>query len=310
MERINISPRLTSRNFQINDYEIEDGIYINPEEIKKQAIINETFDQGGTMNIKVNDLVPNFPNVINIKSQEKDDFNVVITYDSYNKTKKLVTNSLFKIETEKNSKVNIIVINTLSSKTTNFFTFDANCKEDSKLNINIIDFGGDKSITKYHAKLIGDRAENNLNTIYLGTKTQEFDFNYIIDMYGKESKCKIDVQGALKDKAIKNFKGTIDFKEGCTKANGDENEFCMLLSPKAKSKALPMLLCHEDDVIGSHSSATGKADDKALFYIESRGISERDAQKLLVRAKFNKIIDRIKDEGIRNHIEREIDAKL
>ena len=82
----------------------------------------------------------------------------------------------------------------------------------------------------------------------------------------------IDVQGALKDSAKKNFKGTIDFKKGCKKAKGDENVFCMLLSPNAKSIALPMLLCTESDVEGNHSTASGRVDNKSLFYIMSRGL--------------------------------------
>lgn len=88
---------------------------------------------------------------------------------------------------------------------------------------------------------------------------------------GQKSFVDIDVQGALKENAKKNFKGTIDFKKGCKKAKGNENEFCMLLSEKAKSLALPMLLCTEDDVEGNHSTASGKVDEEQLFYIMTRG---------------------------------------
>ena len=53
--------------------------------------------------------------------------------------------------------------------------------------------------------------------------------NYIAELYGEKSNIDIEVQGALKDNAKKNFKGTIDFKKGCKKATGNENENCMLL---------------------------------------------------------------------------------
>ncbi len=55
----------------------------------------------------------------------------------------------------------------------------------------------------------------------------------------------------------------------------------MLLSDKAKSIALPMLLCTEDDVEGNHSTASGKVDNKELFYIMSRGLSYKEAVNLL-----------------------------
>ena len=129
-------------------------------------------------------------------------------------------------------------------------------------------------------------------------------------IYNKKTNIDIDVQGALRDSAKKNFKGTIDFKKGCKKAKGNENEYCMLLSDKAKSIALPMLLCTEDNVEGNHSTASGKIDNNQLFYIMSRGLSYKEAVKLIVKANFNKIIERITDEELKNEVLNEIDNKL
>ena len=134
----------------------------------------------------------------------------------------------------------------------------------------------------------------NLNTIYLGKENQIFDLNYIGELRGKKTNINIDVQGALRDKSKKHFKGTIDFKKGCKKASGNENEACMLLSDTAKSIALPMLLCSEEDVEGNHASSAGKIAEKELFYIMTRGINKKDAMRLMVRAKFNKILENIK----------------
>ena len=114
----------------------------------------------------------------------------------------------------------------------------------------------------------------------------------------------------MKDSSKKNFKGTIDFKKGCKKAKGNENEYCMLLSDKAKSIALPMLLCTEADVEGNHSTASGKVDESAVFYIISRGLSYKEAVRLLVKANFNKIIEGIQDEEVKTEILQEIDKRL
>ena len=84
----------------------------------------------------------------------------------------------------------------------------------------------------------------------------------------------------------------------------------MLLSDKAKSIALPMLLCSEEDVEGSHSSSAGKAEEKELFYIMSRGFSLKEAIKLIIRAKFNKTIENIQDKELRRQVLNEMDKKL
>ena len=78
--------------------------------------------------------------------------------------------------------------------------------------------------------------------------------------------------------------------------------FVCYLSEKAKSLALPMLLCTEDDVEGNHSTASGKVDKEQLFYIMTRGLSYKEAVKLIVKANFNKIIERIKDEEVKQKL--------
>lgn len=158
--------------------------------------------------------------------------------------------------------------------------------------------------------LCGKNADNNLNTIYLGKENQVFDLNYIAELYGEKSNVNFEVQGALKDKSKKHFKGTIDFKRGSKKSKGNENEACMLLSNEAKSLALPMLLCSEEDVEGNHQASSGKIGDKELFYIMSRGFDEKAAMKLMVRAKFNRILESIKNEELKNEIIFQIDKRL
>ena len=158
--------------------------------------------------------------------------------------------------------------------------------------------------------MLGDFSDNTLNTIYLGKEDQLFDLNYIAELRGKKTNINIEVQGALKDKAKKHFKGTIDFKKGCKKATGNENEACMLLSDTAKSLALPMLLCSEEEVEGNHSSSAGKIGEKELFYIMSRGFELKEAMKLMVRARFNEILERIENEELKNQIINEIEKRL
>ena len=61
---------------------------------------------------------------------------------------------------------------------------------------------------------------------------------------------------------------------------------------------------------GNHSSSAGKIGEKELFYIMSRGFELKEAMKLLVRAKFNKILENINDEELKEQILNEIDKRL
>ncbi len=219
-------------------------------------------------------------------------------------------NGLIRIFAKSNSKIKVVFINLMNTKSHSFISIENNIEENANVDYTVVDFGGKNSITNYYTNILGDNGNNTIDTIYLGKEEQLFDLNYIVELRGKKSNVNIEVQGALKDNARKHFKGTIDFKRGCKKAKGNENENCMLLSDTAKSLALPMLLCSEEDVEGNHSSSAGKIGEKELFYIMSRGFELKEAMKLMVRAKFNKILEKISDEELKEQILKEIDDRL
>lgn len=58
------------------------------------------------------------------------------------------------------------------------------------------------------------------------------------------------------------------------------------------------------------AQAHGKIDPKELFYIMSRGLTQKEANKLIIRAKFNKIIETIPNEDLKCQIIKEIDKRL
>ena len=110
--------------------------------------------------------------------------------------------------------------------------------------------------------------------------------------------------------AQKSFKGIIDFKRGAKQSVGEEKEFAIMLSQGVKTKSLPVLLCGEEDVLGSHATSCGKLDDDAIFYITSRGIDVLEAKKLLIKAKFNVILSKIFDAKIAKEVSEKIDRSI
>lgn len=346
MYKINETPVRTAKNFKINNIEIEEDvipskikeftnidiinngatitnnpckerlIYGTGEELEKNIFenanhtikINAT-EKKNSINIVYNFDDDNLELVNNIEIVAENDVNIIIKYQSSTE-KECFHNGLIRLYAKENAKINMIIINLLNDSSNNFEAIENEIQKNANVKYTIMDIGGNYSVSNYYSNIIGEKAKNDLQTIYLGRKNQIKDINYIGELKGIKSEINIDVQGALKDNAKKNFKGTINFKKGCKKAKGSENEYCMLLSDKAKSIALPMLLCTEEDVEGSHSTASGKAEADILFYIMSRGISYKEAIKLIVRANFNKILERINDEKLEEEIIQEIDRRL
>jgi hypothetical protein len=246
---------------------------------------------------------------IEVLANESTKGTIIIKYESV-KNVKAFHNGIIKVQAGKNAKIHIIIANFMNTTSNNFISVQNEIEENANVKYTIVDFGGKNSITNYYSNLKGNLCQNSLNTIYIGKENQVFDLNYIGELRGEKSNIDIEVEGALKDNAKKHFKGTIDFKKGCKKATGNENENCMLLSDTAKSLALPMLLCSEEDVEGNHSSSAGKVGDKELFYIMSRGFEKKEAMKLMVRAKFNKILENIKNDELKEQVVNEINNRL
>lgn len=342
--KLNETPVRTSRNFLINNIKLENVVIPEKLEMFRNVMVTgtESFDKDINkqhlnyglseeleenvfykansqiaINVKENDNIKvtydfdedNLQLVNQIDICATGNANIIIEYKS-STNKECFHNGVIKVFAKENAKLNITVINLLNSNSEHFEAMENILEDNSDLNYTIIDIGGKNSIQNYYSNIIGKSAKNDLKTIYLGSENQIKDINYIAELRGQKSFVDIDVQGALKENAKKNFKGTIDFKKGCKKAKGNENEFCMLLSEKAKSLALPMLLCTEDDVEGNHSTASGKVDKEQLFYIMTRGLSYKEAVKLIVRANFNKTIERILDEEVKQNIIKEIDERL
>ena len=145
--------------------------------------------------------------------------------------------------------------------------------------------------------------------MYIGNNSNILDMNYNFDIKANNSKSIMKVEGALFDKSKKNFRGTIDFKEGSSKSIGEENENCVLFSDTSLSRSLPMLLCHEEDVVGSHGVSSGKVSKDKLFYLMSRGLDKKEASKLIVSANFSTIINELPD-SIREDINNIINERI
>jgi len=78
-------------------------------------------------------------------------------------------------------------------------------------------------------------------------------------------------------------------------AEGEEKEDVLLLGEDAVNQTIPLILCAEEDVQGSHGATIGKLDDELLFYLCSRGMSREAAAGMITRARLDAICRKIGD---------------
>lgn len=158
--------------------------------------------------------------------------------------------------------------------------------------------------------LQGNKSKFKSDIAYFAAKDQKIDFNVAVDHFWKETESEIDAAGALKDNAIKIFRGTIDFKNGSSGSVGNEHETVLMLGDDAVNKTVPLILCAEENVVGNHGATIGELDDDTLFYFESRGIDKKTAENILAKASLESAARNIDDKDISNDVLAEIDSLL
>ena len=182
--------------------------------------------------------------------------------------------------------------------------------EDGAFSYTGAEVGGKTTATELTVNLAGDRSTADVWALYFGDEERLLDLNYIIRQGGRKTDANMQVRGTLMGKATKNFRGTLDFLEGTKGSVGRENEEVMLLDEGVRNRSVPIMLSHEDDVDGHHAVSVGRMDEAKLFYLMSRGLDLAEAQRLVVEASFNPVLDRIHDEALRTEIDTYLKGRL
>jgi len=98
------------------------------------------------------------------------------------------------------------------------------------------------------------------------------------------------------------FQGKIYVDQIAQKTDGYQLSNNILLSPLAEMNVKPELEIYADDVKCSHGSTTGALDETPLFYLRSRGLSEKEARRLLLEAFIGETLDKISHEAVQKEI--------
>ena len=117
-------------------------------------------------------------------------------------------------------------------------------------------------------------------------------------------------KGIMDDNATGVFNGKIFVRPQAQKTNAYQSNKNILLSGSATVNTKPQLEIFADDVKCSHGCTVGRLDEEALFYLQSRGITEKNAKSLLLHAFAGDILEHIKLKVIREYVDQLISERL
>lgn len=172
----------------------------------------------------------------------------------------------------------------------------------SRVNHNVITLHNGTTRNRTDLVFEGEGAECNLAGCVIADKDQHVDNNTLIDH--KVAHCTSNelYKYVLDENAVGAFAGKVLVRHGAQHTTSQETNQNLCTTRTARMFTQPMLEIYADDVKCAHGSTVGQLNDAALFYMQQRGISKKEAKLLLEFAFINEVIDHMKLEPLRDRL--------
>ncbi len=159
-------------------------------------------------------------------------------------------------------------------------------------------------------RLSEPQAECFLNGVYLTDGHQHVDYHTQIEHSAPECSSQQIYKGVIQDQSRAVFDGKVKIPPDAQHSTARQINKNLLLGEQGEVDTKPELQIYADDVVCSHGATVGQLDPQSLFYLQSRGISEKDAQAWLVYGFIKEVLEQINNISMREFIQMPVMAKL
>ncbi len=180
------------------------------------------------------------------------------------------------------------------------------------------------SICKVHTFSLGGRlTRNNLNFYQKGEHCdsilkgitilkdkQHVDHNTLVHHITPNCESHQDYKGLYAENSTGVFNGKVIVEKEAQKTNAFQQNNNILIDDNATINAKPQLEIFADDVKCSHGCTIGQFDEDSLFYLQTRGIAQKEAQALLMYAFANSVLESVKIPELKRRINKLIATKI
>ena len=170
--------------------------------------------------------------------------------------------------------------------------------------------GGRYSRFESLSRLVGEGARSDLLAVAVATNEQEFDARTLQDHMTAHTASDLLYKNALDDKARCTFGGLIRVEPHAHFTDAYQKVRNLLLSDDAEANSMPGLEILADNVRCTHGATSGQINEDEMFYLHSRGIPTKVAQRLIVTGFLNEVVRRLNHPAIGEHLNQLIEAKF
>jgi Fe-S cluster assembly protein SufD len=170
--------------------------------------------------------------------------------------------------------------------------------------------GGRMTKANGYYNLDGQGARAFVNGFMFGDERQHFHLHTLQRHLQPHTTSDLLIKCCLKDRARSVYQGLIQVAEGAQRTDAYQANRNLLLSDLARADSIPGLEILANDVRCTHGATIGHVEPEHLYYLMTRGLPSVEAQRLIVEAFFEPVIERIPLETVRDRLRGEIERKL
>src|SRR5690606_37309027 len=176
----------------------------------------------------------------------------------------------------------------------------------------VVTLGGSVVRVNPSTHLVGEGADAELYGLYFADAGQFIEHQVFVHHDAAHTKSRVNYKGALQgDSAHTVWIGDVLIGQKGTATDSYEQNRNLLLSDGARADSVPNLEIETGDIVGAgHATTSGRFDDEQLFYLQSRGIAEEEARRLVVRGFLGEIVQKVGVPELERRLEEAIEAEL
>jgi Fe-S cluster assembly protein SufD len=184
-------------------------------------------------------------------------------------------------------------------------------ERDSRLESLSIGLGGKLTKSFVDSILTGAGSVARMRGVVFADGEQHFDHETLQEHIGPQASSDLFFKVVVKDQAMSVHMGTVKVRKDARGTDAGQTVRNLILGPGGKAHPILPLEIEASDIRRcSHAAAVGQIDESQLFYLMSRGLSRREAEKLIVDGFFEPVLDAIPLPMVRERLRRAVDAKL
>jgi Fe-S cluster assembly protein SufD len=198
----------------------------------------------------------------------------------------------------------------LATATWSIGTLDLVGDQEATVVAGLAGFGGDYARLRTDCRLVGRGASGTLLAAYFGTGDQTLDYRTFQEHVAPDTTSNLLFKGTVSDRSRSVYTGLIRVAKEARGTNAFQTNRNIKLSEEAWAESVPNLQIENNDVHCSHASAVGPIDEEQRFYLESRGVPTRVAERLIVAGFFAEVFDAFPSTGLRPQLDDAVAGKL